>query len=226
MKTGNGALSEAGLASLVVAEEGEGQSGRIDLTEALGETLEAFREYLLRVADRGLGRDLTAKIGASDLVQETFMAAQRSVAAFRGQSEAEWRAWLESILRHRLANARRYYRDAGKRCVGQEVPLDADPGCSGAVAGAGAWAGFVAASETVSTASVGAMRKEREIALFGAIASLPENYRLVVCWHHEERLTFEQIADRLGTTAEAARKIWGRALLRLREALGSAHDPR
>jgi DNA-directed RNA polymerase specialized sigma24 family protein len=53
---------------------------------------------------------------------------------------------------------------------------------------------------------------------------LPEHYRQVVQWHHEERLTFEVIAGRLAISPEAARKVWGRALLRLRERIGPGHD--
>jgi RNA polymerase sigma factor (sigma-70 family) len=70
------------------------------------------------------------------------------------------------------------------------------------------------------------MRHERERALREAMMNLPENYRRAIQWHHEERLTFEEIAGRLGGSAEAARKVWGRALVRLREALGPGHDPR
>jgi RNA polymerase sigma-70 factor (ECF subfamily) len=70
------------------------------------------------------------------------------------------------------------------------------------------------------------MRQEQAHALLAAIAGLPEHYRQVVVWHHREGATFEEIADRLETTAEAARKVWVRALVRLRDALGPSHDPR
>jgi RNA polymerase sigma-70 factor (ECF subfamily) len=41
--------------------------------EALGRLLETCRPYLLLVANNELDRDLQAKAGASDLVQETFI---------------------------------------------------------------------------------------------------------------------------------------------------------
>jgi RNA polymerase sigma factor (sigma-70 family) len=70
------------------------------------------------------------------------------------------------------------------------------------------------------------MRCEREEALRRALRTLPEHYQSVIEWHHQERLPFDAIAGRLGVSAEAARKVWGRALERLREALGPGHDPR
>ena len=82
---------------------------------ALGQALEAFREYLTLVASRGIGPGLATKAGASDLVQETFLAAQRGIAGFRGSTQAEWRAWLEAILTNQLANFRRSYLDTRKR---------------------------------------------------------------------------------------------------------------
>ena len=75
---------------------GEGQA------EVLGRTIEAFRSYLTLVARRELAPDLAAKVGASDLVQETFLAAGRDIAQFEGNSPAELRRWLEGILQHLL----------------------------------------------------------------------------------------------------------------------------
>ena len=59
-----------------------------------------------------------------------------------------------------------------------------------------------------------------------ALGRIPEHYRQVVVWHQYDRLTFEEIGRRLGRSAESARKLWSRALIRLAEELGPAHDPR
>ena len=61
-----------------------------------------------------MGSGLATKAGASDLVQETFLAAQRGIAGFRGSTLAEWRGWLEAILTNQLANLRRSYLDTQK----------------------------------------------------------------------------------------------------------------
>src|SRR5262245_37348302 len=53
--------------------------------EALGHALEGCRGYLLHVAMQELDADLASKAGASDLVQETFLEAQRDFARFQGK---------------------------------------------------------------------------------------------------------------------------------------------
>ena len=69
-------------------------------------------------------------------------------------------------------------------------------------------------------------KKERDAAIVEALNRLPAHYRQVVLWHHDDDLTFDAIAKRMGVSAEAARKLWGRALLSLKRALGPDHDPR
>src|SRR5437879_7391033 len=96
--------------------------------EALGQALEACRGYLLVIAEQELAPELRAKGGASDLVQQTFLDAQRDFAVFRGSSEAELRSWLRRILLDNLANFHRRYRQTAKRWIGHEVALE--PGSS------------------------------------------------------------------------------------------------
>ena len=76
--------------------------------------LDGCRQYLLMIANEVIGPELQAKIGASDLVQDTFVEAQRHLAGFRGTSNVELRAWLRKILECRLSNLRRAYLATGK----------------------------------------------------------------------------------------------------------------
>jgi RNA polymerase sigma-70 factor (ECF subfamily) len=178
-----------------------------------GSGLDQFREYLTQVARRELGADLAAKVSASDLVQETFLAAGRDAVQFQGAGPAGLQGWLKGILKHLVCNTRRRYRETGKRRIDRELD-------------AGAASRWAAVSLSATSPSGHAMRCEREEALRRALMTLPEHYRSVIEWHHHERLPFDAIAGRLGVSAEAARKVWGRALQRLREALGPGHDPR
>src|SRR5262249_26022430 len=93
--------------------------------EALGRALEICRGYLLLGAERQLGTDLRAKGGASDLVQETFLEAQRDFVQFQGTSEEELRAWLQRLLLNNLGNFARRYRATHCREVGREQALEA-----------------------------------------------------------------------------------------------------
>jgi RNA polymerase sigma-70 factor (ECF subfamily) len=91
--------------------------------EALGQALSSVRDYLLLVANDGLDPALKAKANASDLVQETFLRAQRGVERFRGHTASEWRQWLRSILLHNLAKERRRFGGTAKRSVQREVAI-------------------------------------------------------------------------------------------------------
>jgi RNA polymerase sigma-70 factor (ECF subfamily) len=176
---------------------------------ALGEVLEAYRHYLLVIATGELDSDLQAKAGASDLVQDTFLEAQQDFAQFHGDSDAELRAWLRRLLLNNVANFTRGYR-AGKRQVGREVALE--PGNA-----SDAPAGQVPAD--ISSPSGQAAAHEQAEALQQALERLPEDYRRVLLWRYEEQRSFDDIAQQLCCTPNAARKLWARALQRLEQEL-------
>jgi RNA polymerase sigma-70 factor (ECF subfamily) len=88
---------------------------------ALGDLLEECRSYLLLIANRELGEGIQAKVGASDLVQETFVEAQKIFERFEGNSSQELRAWLVRILEFKLAQASRRFAGTEKRDVRRET---------------------------------------------------------------------------------------------------------
>ena len=96
-----------------------------------GGLLERYRQYLLMIANEVIGPELRAKLGASDLVQDTFLEAQRRLDGFRGRTGAELRAWLREILECRLANLRRSYLTTEKRRHVREVAIETLLSCIG-----------------------------------------------------------------------------------------------
>ena len=180
--------------------------------EALGRALSSVRDYLLLVANEGLQPALKAKGNASDLVQETFLQAQCGVHQFRGRTAIEWRHWLRSILMRSIAQEHRRFSGTAKRQVQREVTIpDMMP---------------LEDAGHVETPSRNLALRELETALIEGLERIPSHYREVVTWHHRERLSFEEIGRRQGISAEAARKLWTRALGRLRKELGPTHDSR
>jgi RNA polymerase sigma-70 factor (ECF subfamily) len=181
---------------------------------ALGQLLEAFRQYLLLVANQELPDGLHAKVGASDLVQETFMDAQRAFGQFQGGSEEEFRGWLRRILLNNAANVRRHYLDADKRDVRREVTLDDTASV----------APQITPPAATDPPSAEARAQEDADQLRRALDQLPETARQVVRWRNYERCSFEEIGQRLGRSAEAARKVWARAIEQLRGLLTESTD--
>jgi RNA polymerase sigma-70 factor, ECF subfamily len=180
--------------------------------EDAGRLLDGCRQYLLMIANEVIGPEIQAKLGASDLVQDTFLEAQRHLDIFRGKTKAETCAWLRKILECRLANIRRSYLATEKRATQREVKLDPF------LAGSGAELQALKSREP--SPSNHAVRNEWNQALEKALARLPEHYRQAVAWRHQEQLSWDEIGRRMGCTADAARKVWSRAIQQLRRELG------
>jgi RNA polymerase sigma-70 factor (ECF subfamily) len=172
-------------------------------SEALGQALEACRGYLLLIARQQLADDLRAKAGASDLVQQTFLEAQRDFGQFQGKSEAQLLAWLRRLLLNNLATFARDYRETAKRAVGREVMLPASDSRLPSITN------FAA---NVPSPSTQAIAHEQADAMRHLLDRLPEDYRIVLLLRHQEELSFEDIGKRMNRTANAARKLWVRAL--------------
>jgi len=178
--------------------------------EALGRLLEGCRRYLLQIANAELDSQMQTKLGASDLVQETFLEAQRAFERFQGDSPVELRAWLRAILLNKVADSNRQFRGTAKRELGKEVALAGES---------------VVQPEPImpmpSPSNV-LMREERATALTVALTRLPSHYRQVIVWRQVEDLSFEEMASRLGKSVDAVRKLWWRALQQLQDELGNS----
>jgi len=185
-------------------------AARAGSREALGQVLEAARQYLLSIARQEFDPDLRAKNSPSDVVQETFVEAQRDFGQFQGDTEAELLAWLRQLLLHRVGKLRRRYRDTQKRRLAREVALGGDDSTDGPAGGL--------AANTLSPSGQ-AMEHEEDQALREALGRLPEDYRRVITLRYQEQLPFEQIGELLQRSPDAARKLWARAVERLHEEL-------
>jgi RNA polymerase sigma-70 factor (ECF subfamily) len=175
--------------------------------------LERFRSYLLLLARVRLDPLVRAKVGASDVVQQTFLEAHRDFAQFRGRTVQEQAAWLRQILARNLANVLRDLR-RDKRDVAREQPLQAalDESASRLEA-------WLAAEQ--SSPSQQAERHERAVRVAAALATLPENQREAVVLRHWEGCSLVEIGQRLGCTTAAVTGLLHRGLRNLRKQL---HD--
>jgi len=179
--------------------------------ETLGQILDACRAYLMVVARANLDAVLQAKAGASDLVQETFLEAQRDFAQFRGESADELRAWMRQLLLNNLANFTRSFRDAAKRDVDREIRTDRNGSDFDLT---------VRLSADALSPSGMALAREQVDKLLDALARLPFDYRQVLMLRYQGGYGFEEIAAELGRSVNAVRKLWARAVERLRREMG------
>jgi RNA polymerase sigma-70 factor, ECF subfamily len=174
----------------------------------LSKVLESCRDYLLAIANSELQPWLQGKVGASDFVQETFVAAYNKFDDFRGTTEAELLGWLRMILLRQISTASRSFRFTEKRSVDREVPLN----------------NLAKTTSNHRNPLSELLRDENVDRLRAAISQLSDDYRAAIELRSIEQLSFVEIGQRLGRSEEASRKLWGRAIIVLSELLESQHD--
>jgi RNA polymerase sigma-70 factor (ECF subfamily) len=175
---------------------------------ALDRLLDSYRNYLRLLARTGLDVSLRGKADPSDLVQDALLKATQRFGQFRGATEAELAGWLRQILSRCLADFVRRYQTSGRR-AGREQSLNELLDHSSQ-----AMERMVAANGTSPSAS--AARRDLGVLLSDALAQLSEDHREVIVLHHLEGLDWDEVAQRLGRTPAAVRKLWTRALQQLR----------
>ncbi len=185
--------------------------------ECLGQLLQLYNNYLRLLVLAQLEHRLRARVGPSDVVQETFFEAHRDFTSFRGTTTAEFLAWLRRILVNNLYRIVERHVLAEKRDIRREISLERL---------ASALEQSTARLETVlsdpGTSPGGrTARHEQEILVADQLASLPADYRDVILYRHIEALPFDKIARRMNRSAGAVRMLWLRAIKQLRSGLQS-----
>lgn len=173
---------------------------------ALGQLIDAYRSYLLSIAAQELSPAIRAKIGASDLVQETSLEAHRDFTHFKGEEREELLAWLRRILLNNAANAGRQFEQTQMRKLSRERPLE--PGAEGA---------RLADPGLTPSAQFFAMEKQKRVEY--ALQQLSPDMRQAILLRNREHLSFAQIGEQMNRSADAARKLWARAVERMHDML-------
>ncbi len=178
-------------------------AARAGSADAASVLIEQCRDYLLLIAGEDLGQHLNAKLGASDVVQQTLVSAWQNFQQFRGETQEELAGWLRQILKNDLLNAHRYFQTTQRRDARREHRLNDSRLIQPDLVDQG------------HTPGTDALIHEQEMQLERAMAQLPENYRQVIRLRNWQEMPFSDIGRQLGMSSEAARKIWSRAIERL-----------
>ncbi len=178
--------------------------------EVLGRLLEQYRGYLLMLAHRYLDDRLRRRIDPADIVQHTYLEAQRDLPAFRGDTPAEFAAWIRNILKHNVATAVARHVSAQKRSIGREVNVGNDS------AGVN-W--FAQMPGSISSPSKRVIREETAMAMLEALSRLPETQAEAIRLRYMEGMPLAEICERMGKSEMATAGLLKRGLRKLREIL-------
>ena len=182
-------------------------------SEPLGQLLQLYRNYLTILATTQLDRRLRRRMNASDLVQETMLAAHRDFGKFRGGTEREFLAWLRQILIHCLHHAVETHVKAQRRDVRCEISLD-----QAGLALDRSVANFAhALADPGPSPSTPERQRERAVALADQLAKLRPEYRDVIVLRNLQGLPFEEVAERMNRKTGAVRMLWLRAIEKFKQ---------
>lgn len=175
--------------------------------DALGQLLEFHRPYLNLLADRALQGDVRTRIGASDIVQQTCIAAIKGFRDLNANSPHQFLAWLRTVHQRQIIDCLRAHGVTAKRAVskeqGNEDGLPIEDGID----------------PLASSPSQRLLAEEDTVMLARALEQLPNTQREAVRLKYLEGLTITEVAETMATTKFAVVGLLNRGLKKLRAIL-------
>ncbi|GAB5403179.1 MAG: sigma-70 family RNA polymerase sigma factor [Aureliella sp.] len=175
--------------------------------DALGELLEDYRAYLTVLAQRYMDNRLKSRMDAGDVVQITFLEAQRDLGSFRGHHIEELLGWLRHILRNNVSSAHQRHLTTQKRSAKREVsnsPTDSRPALTD-----------LAPSELTSP-SQRMMRDEAAVYLANCLEEIPDTQREALRLRYVEGCSLKEISAKMDKSEMAVAGLLKRGLQALR----------
>ncbi|HEY7120492.1 MAG TPA: sigma-70 family RNA polymerase sigma factor [Tepidisphaeraceae bacterium] len=178
---------------------------------ALDRLLTRSRPKLLAFVDDHLDPRLRPRLDPSDVVQEVQLEVVRRMDDYLRRRPMPFHLWVRKTAYERLLNLRRDHQRA-RRTLDREVPLPERSSL------------LMVRPLLHGSASPSRQAEAREFAdrVGRAVAELSDRDREILTMRHAEELSYEEIGHLLEIEPTAARKRYGRALIRLQTVL-SAH---
>ncbi|MFV1958126.1 MAG: sigma-70 family RNA polymerase sigma factor [Planctomycetota bacterium] len=172
------------------------QQGDVDAARTL---FERYVPTLRARVRRKLPPAIRQKVAESDVIQDTFLDVLDHLGTFEDRGANAFRRWLATILEHRILDQVRRFDRSQKRDLRREQSLE----------------GIAQPADGAPSPSRVAMAAEERAALWEALDHLSDDHARVIRLVHEEGLTLREAAEGMGRSAEAGRKLYGRALKKL-----------
>jgi RNA polymerase sigma-70 factor, ECF subfamily len=147
------------------------------------------------------------RLGESAALQDVRILVIERLDTFKGNSEGEFRAWVNTIARNKL-NDLGNQETAAKRTPKKEERLDQGIGTDG-----GSGPQLPDPDSTPSQRAIGDEEAER---LKRAMSKLSPDHRQVIYLRQWDNYRFEEIGNRMVRSEDAAKKLYQRALEELR----------
>ncbi len=173
---------------------------------ALDQLLAEFREPLRRVINLRLDPVLSRRVDASDIVQDVLLEANQRLNDYLRNPVMPFHLWLRHLAQDRIIDTHRRHRQAQRRGVDREQPIDRP-----------AWVDASSIQlvaqlvDTEQTPASAAIQQELQRRLESALGELNEDDRDIILMRHHEQLSNQDVAAALGLNEAAASMRYLRA---------------
>jgi RNA polymerase sigma-70 factor, ECF subfamily len=166
---------------------------------ALGQLFERHAGKLLALIRLRLGPRLRGQLESRDLLQACLLRASERIEQFHGSGSSSFMGWLARIAENEVRDQAAYHARQ-KRDAARSIPLED-------------------AAERLPTELRSALSAlvldERMRRLEQALETLDERHREVIVLRKLEELSYSEIAERLGSSPDACRMLYARAMAAL-----------
>jgi len=175
---------------------------------ALDQLYGVYGERVLRIIRLRMGSELRSKLESMDLVQDVLMGALKDLGGFTYTNEGDFLRWLGRIAENRIRdNLDKLHAD--KRDIRKETPLHND------ASGSTEDRARVLEPARNTTPSLVLSGREDLDKLEKALDKLKPEHRKVIVWAKIDGLSYREIGERLGKSADAAGHVLLRAMVAL-----------
>ncbi|TWU08328.1 ECF RNA polymerase sigma factor SigE [Stieleria varia] len=187
---------------------------RIEPAAVLADAFAAEHDRLWQLAMFRMDHRIAGRVDADDVLQESFLAAEKRVQHYLKSPKCSLFVWLRMIVTQTLVDIHRRHFGADMRSAAREVsfggPQLPESTCVSIVR-------QLTGSQTSPSGVM--MREESTMALEKAISEMPALDQETIALRHFEGLSNSETAEVLGISVTAASNRYVRALARLRDIL-------
>ncbi len=178
------------------------------------EIFQQNRERLRQLIRLRLHPRLQGRLDESDVVQDSFVDANRRFAEYTANPSVPLFLWVRSLTLQRLVDLQRLHLGAKMRDAGREISLH-----SGPLPEASSLSLAAQLVGQMTSVSQAAIRAETQVRVQAALNLMDPIDREVLALRHFEMLTNEEVAQVLGLKKSAASNRYIRALRRMKDVL-------
>ncbi len=176
---------------------------------AVSKLLMMYHPMLRARLDARMEKVLRARLEPEDILQQAYAAAFRRIDSFEDRGPDSFLRWMLRIVDNKLTDARRTVH-RGRR----DVSMERSPHAAGTTESCLNLLDQLYAHSTTPSRTI--RHDEAVGALLACVSQLPDMYQQVIHLRFLEERPVSDVAERLGKSDDAVKKLTRRALARLR----------